>query len=62
MNLDTGVPVVFGVLTTETVEQALERSGPDSTNKGYEAAMTALEMLDVLPKFVARAPAGSTVR
>ena len=62
VNLDTGVPVVFGVLTTETVAQALERSGPDSTNKGYEAAMTALEMLDILPKFLSRAPAGSTVR
>ena len=53
VNLDTGVPVVFGVLTTETVEQALERSVPGPTNKGYEAAITALEMLDVLPRLAA---------
>jgi 6,7-dimethyl-8-ribityllumazine synthase len=52
VNLDTGVPVVFGVLTTETIEQALERSVPGPTNKGYEAAITALEMLDVLPRLV----------
>ena len=42
--LDTGVPVVFGVLTTDTVDQALERCRPDETNKGAEAALTALEM------------------
>jgi 6,7-dimethyl-8-ribityllumazine synthase len=50
--LDTGVPVVFGVLTTDTVAQAKERAVADKTNKGYEAAVTALEMvrlLDVLP-------------
>jgi 6,7-dimethyl-8-ribityllumazine synthase len=60
VNLDTGVPVVFGVLTTETVEQALQRSVPGPTNKGYEAAITALEMLDLLPQLVVRARAGST--
>ena len=48
VQLATGVPVVFGVLTTETVEQALERSRPDETNKGREAAETALEMVDLL--------------
>jgi len=50
--LDTGVPVVFGVLTTDTVAQADERAGPGRANKGYEAAVTALEMvrlLEVLP-------------
>jgi 6,7-dimethyl-8-ribityllumazine synthase len=46
--LDTGVPVVFGVLTTDTVAQARERAGPDQTNKGYEAAVTALEMVNLL--------------
>ena len=46
--LDTGVPVVFGVLTTDTVEQALVRSGEGPANKGYEAAVTALEMVDLL--------------
>jgi 6,7-dimethyl-8-ribityllumazine synthase len=62
VNLDTGVPVVFGVLTTETVEQALERSVPGPSNKGYEAAITALEMLDVLAKMAAPANAGSSAR
>jgi 6,7-dimethyl-8-ribityllumazine synthase len=46
--LDTGVPVVFGVLTTDTLEQALERAGVKAGNKGYEAAMTAIEMVDLL--------------
>jgi len=46
--LDTGVPVVFGVLTTDTVEQALVRSGGGEQNKGFEAAVTALEMVDLL--------------
>jgi 6,7-dimethyl-8-ribityllumazine synthase len=62
VNLDTGVPVVFGVLTTETVDQALERSVPGPTNKGYEAAITALEMLDVLANIAARTNAGSAAR
>jgi len=48
VQLRTGVPVVFGVLTTNTVEQALERSLPDETNKGREAAHTALEMVSLL--------------
>jgi 6,7-dimethyl-8-ribityllumazine synthase len=48
VQLSTRVPVVFGVLTTETVEQALDRSRPDETNKGREAALTALEMVSVL--------------
>lgn len=46
--LDTGVPVVFGVLTTETIEQAIERAGTKAGNKGYEAAETAIEMADLL--------------
>jgi 6,7-dimethyl-8-ribityllumazine synthase len=45
--LDTGVPVVFGVLTTETIEQAVERAGTKAGNKGYEAAMTAIELVDL---------------
>jgi 6,7-dimethyl-8-ribityllumazine synthase len=48
--LDTGVPVVFGVLTTNTVDQALERCAPGPANKGHEAAVTALEMADLLRK------------
>jgi 6,7-dimethyl-8-ribityllumazine synthase len=46
--LDSGVPVVLGVLTTQDVDQALARSGPGDDNKGYEAATTALEMIDLL--------------
>jgi 6,7-dimethyl-8-ribityllumazine synthase len=46
--LDTGVPVVFGVLTTETTEQALERAGGKGGNKGFEAATAAIEMVDLL--------------
>ncbi|NNN01305.1 MAG: 6,7-dimethyl-8-ribityllumazine synthase [Acidimicrobiaceae bacterium] len=48
VQLSTRVPVVFGVLTTNTVQQALDRSRPDSSNKGREAALTALEMANVL--------------
>jgi len=46
--LDTGVPVVFGVLTTETIEQAIERAGTKAGNKGAEAAMTAIETANLL--------------
>jgi 6,7-dimethyl-8-ribityllumazine synthase len=48
VQLDAGLPVVFGVLTTDTVDQALVRSLPDETNKGAEAARTAVETLSVL--------------
>ncbi|HSE15151.1 MAG TPA: 6,7-dimethyl-8-ribityllumazine synthase [Candidatus Deferrimicrobium sp.] len=46
--LDTGIPVSFGVLTTDTVEQAIERAGAKSGNKGAEAAQSALEMVSLL--------------
>jgi 6,7-dimethyl-8-ribityllumazine synthase len=45
--IDTGVPVVFGVLTTDTIEQAVERAGTKAGNKGFEAAMTAVELADL---------------
>ena len=48
VQLDTGIPVVFGVLTTETVDQALVRSEDDDANKGREAALTALRTATVL--------------
>ena len=48
VQLDTGVPTVFGVLTTDTIEQAIERAGTKAGNKGFEAAMTAIEMADLL--------------
>jgi 6,7-dimethyl-8-ribityllumazine synthase len=48
VQLATGVPVVFGVLTTDTLDQALERSEPDRSNKGREAALTGIEMVRLL--------------
>ena len=48
--LETGVPVIFGVLTVETVEQALERAATSSGNKGGEAMSTALEMADLMAR------------
>jgi 6,7-dimethyl-8-ribityllumazine synthase len=45
--LDTGKPVAFGVLTTETLEQALERAGAKAGNKGWDAAMTAIELVQL---------------
>jgi len=48
VGLETGVPVVFGVLTTDTLDQAIERAGTKAGNKGAEAAMTAIEMTNVL--------------
>ncbi len=46
--LDTGIPVSFGVLTTDTVEQAIERAGTKAGNKGAEAALSALEMANLV--------------
>ncbi|HOM42280.1 MAG TPA: 6,7-dimethyl-8-ribityllumazine synthase [Bacillota bacterium] len=46
--LDTGLPIIFGVLTTESIEQAVERAGTKSGNKGFDAAMTAIEMTNLL--------------
>jgi 6,7-dimethyl-8-ribityllumazine synthase len=48
--LDTGIPISFGVLTTDTVEQAIERAGAKAGNKGAEAAQTAIEMVNLLRK------------
>ena len=48
VGLDSGVPVVFGVLTTDTVEQAVERAGTKAGNKGWAAATTALEMANLM--------------
>ncbi|MBN2545099.1 MAG: 6,7-dimethyl-8-ribityllumazine synthase [Spirochaetes bacterium] len=48
ISIDTGMPISFGVLTTDTIEQAENRSGAKSGNKGFEAAMTALEMINII--------------
>ena len=47
---DTGVPVVFGVLTVETVEQAIQRAAVRAGNKGGEAMLAAIEMANLLPR------------
>lgn len=46
--MQTGVPCIFGIITTETIEQAIERAGTKAGNKGFEAAQTAIEMVRVL--------------
>ncbi len=46
--MNSSIPVTFGVLTTENIEQAIERAGTKAGNKGAEAAMTALEMINVI--------------
>ncbi|MDV2582120.1 6,7-dimethyl-8-ribityllumazine synthase [Alkalibacillus haloalkaliphilus] len=51
VSLDTGVPVIFGVLTTDTIEQAVERAGTKAGNKGYEAAVSAIEMANLVTEF-----------
>jgi 6,7-dimethyl-8-ribityllumazine synthase len=48
--LETGVPTIFGVITTETIEQAIERAGTKMGNKGFEAAVSAIEMADLMPR------------
>ena len=48
VSLETGVPVIFGVLTTDTIEQAIERAGTKAGNKGFEAGVTAIEMINLL--------------
>lgn len=51
VGLETGVPVLFGVLTTETIEQAIERSGTKAGNKGAEVAVAAIEMANLVTNF-----------
>jgi 6,7-dimethyl-8-ribityllumazine synthase len=48
VSLETGVPVAFGVLTTDTLEQAIERAGSKAGNKGWDAAMAAIEMANLI--------------
>ena len=51
VTLQTEVPVIFGVLTTDTIEQAIERAGTKAGNKGYDAAVTAIEMANLMSEF-----------
>jgi len=50
VSLETGLPVAFGIITSDTIEQAIERAGTKSGNKGWDAAMTAIEMAQLLKK------------
>lgn len=47
---ETGIPVIYGVLTTDTIEQAIERAGTKSGNKGWDAAISAMEMVNLFTK------------
>jgi 6,7-dimethyl-8-ribityllumazine synthase len=50
VTLQTGIPVMFGVLTTDTIEQAIERAGTKAGNKGYDCALSAIEMVNLIRK------------
>ncbi len=50
VSLQSGVPVIYGVITTDTIEQAVERAGTKVGNKGYDAAVTALEITDLFER------------
>lgn len=51
VGLETGVPTIFGVVTTDNIEQAIERAGTKAGNKGYDAACTAIEMISLNKNF-----------
>lgn len=51
VSLETGVPVIFGILTTDSIEQAVERAGTKSGNKGFDTMNTAIEMVNLLKQF-----------
>ncbi len=55
VGLETGVPTLFGVLTTDTIEQAIERAGTKAGNKGFDAALAAVEMANLLRQLPGRA-------
>lgn len=50
VSLETGKPVVFGIITSDSIEQAIERAGTKAGNKGWDAAITAIEMVDLMGK------------
>lgn len=51
VSLNNEIPVIFGVLTTNTIEQAIERAGTKAGNKGYDSAVSAIEMVNLMKKF-----------
>lgn len=50
ISLESGIPVIFGIITTDNLEQAIERAGTKAGNKGWDAAMSAMEMADLFTK------------
>jgi 6,7-dimethyl-8-ribityllumazine synthase len=50
VGLETGLPVIFGIITADTIEQALERAGTKAGNKGWDAALSAIEMVNLMGK------------
>ncbi len=50
VSLETGKPVIFGIITSDSIEQAIERAGTKAGNKGWDAALTAIEMVDLMGK------------
>ena len=52
VSLESGLPVIFGVLTTDTIEQAIERAGAKNGNKGWDSALAAIEMANLMKQFV----------
>jgi len=52
VSMESGLPIIFGVLTTDTIEQAIERAGSKSGNKGWDAALSAVEMANVMKQLV----------
>ena len=53
VSLESGIPVMFGVVTTENIEQAIERAGTKAGNKGYDCALSAIEMVNLIKEFEA---------
>lgn len=56
VSLETHLPIIFGILTTDTIEQAIERAGTKAGNKGFEAVQTAIEMIDLLHQINSEMP------
>lgn len=62
ISLETGVPVIFGVLTLESIEQGLERAGSKAGNKGFEAAQAAIEMVDLMRQLPKADPSNAQLK
>ena len=58
LSLDTGVPVIFGVLTTDSIEQAVERAGTKAGNRGADAARSAIEMANLMRELPKKGKSG----